>query len=59
MVFFSPPRGVDASAFVASLATERVRSSPLGGRIRMVTHLGVDARDIEEAIAAVGRVMRS
>lgn len=59
MVFFSPPRGVEASAFVASLATEGVRASALGGRIRMVTHLGVDARDIEEAIAAVGRVIRS
>ncbi len=59
MVFFSPPRGVEASAFVASLATEGVRSSTLSARIRMVTHLGVDARDIEEVIAAVGRVMRS
>ncbi len=59
MVFFTPPRGVEAAAFVAALAEAGVRASPLSGRIRMVTHLGVSTKDIDEAIAIVAQVVRA
>jgi hypothetical protein len=58
MVFFTPPRGTEIAAFVAALAKEGVRCSPLAGRIRMVTHLGVSAPEVETAITAVARVVK-
>ena len=59
MVFSIPPSGESATAFAAALASEGVRVSSIGDRIRMVTHLGVGEKDIDEAIGAVGRVMRA
>ena len=58
MVFFTPPRGTEIAAFVAALAQEGVRCSPLAGRIRMVTHLGVSAAEVDTAIAAVARLVK-
>lgn len=58
MVFFTPPAATDAAAFVTALAREGVRCSPVAGRIRMVTHLGVSAEEIEKAIGAVGRLVK-
>jgi threonine aldolase len=55
MVFFAPPG--DPARFAAALASQGVRCSPIGGQIRMVTHLGVSAADVDEAVAAVGRVL--
>lgn len=44
--------------FVANLAREGVLAGNIGGgRIRMVTHYGIERRDIEEALAAVARVV--
>lgn len=53
LVFFSPPPGLAAAALVAALADRGVRCSPLAGRIRMVTHLGVSEGDVDRALAAV------
>ena len=47
----------DAPAFCAALEAEGVRMGPLGSdRVRAVTHLDVDADDIERALAAAARV---
>jgi threonine aldolase len=57
MVFCAPPTGLGVAAFVDALAGEGVRVSPISAtHIRMVTHLGVSAQDVENAIAAAGRV---
>ena len=58
MVFCSPPGGMTAAAFSAALEREGVRASALGGRIRMVTHLGVTTADVETAIVAIVRVIK-
>ena len=58
MVFFTPPRGAVAAEFVSLLVAEGVRCSPLSGRIRMVTHLGVSTADVDSAIAAVRRALK-
>jgi threonine aldolase len=56
MVFCDPPSGMDLQAFVSAMASEGVRIHIVAGRIRMVTHVGVDGADITEAIAAARRV---
>jgi threonine aldolase len=49
-----------AEAFVARLAEEGVRMLALGPRrIRAVTHYGIDAADIDRAVAAMTDVMRT
>lgn len=53
MVFFRPPDGVAAEGFVAAMGDEGVRAAPVAGRIRLVTHLGVSADDVEKAIEAI------
>ena len=55
MVFVTPPRGVEAAAFAESLKGAGVRTSPLLGKIRMVTHLGISTADIEDAIGIVAK----
>lgn len=58
MVFCVPPAGMEAAGFVDALADEGVRIGALSpSRIRMVTHLGVSAADVDTAVAAVARVV--
>jgi threonine aldolase len=48
----------DPSQFCQRLADYGVKMSPIGGRqIRAVTHYGIEASDIEQALAAIERVM--
>jgi threonine aldolase len=44
--------GRDATQWRARLAAEGVLVTMIGGRIRMLTHVGVDAADIQAALAA-------
>ena len=53
MVFFRPPAGQATEAFVAAMRDAGVRAAPVAGRIRLVTHLGVSADDVEKAIEAI------
>ena len=54
MVFFDPaPLGISPGDLVGRLATAGIRVSPVAGRIRAVTHLGVGDDDIDDAIAAI------
>lgn len=58
MAFCDPPIGTSIPGFIAALEAEGVRVSTVAGRIRMVTHLGVSADDIESVLDAVRRVVR-
>jgi threonine aldolase len=55
MVFCSPD---DPQAFIDAMAAEGVRVFFVAGRIRMVTHVGVSADDIELVIEAARRAIR-
>ncbi|MCR4408153.1 MAG: low-specificity L-threonine aldolase [Anaerolineae bacterium] len=44
--------------FAAGLEAEGVKVLALGGRIRLVTHYGIDTADIDRALVAIGKVMR-
>ncbi len=44
--------------FAAGLESEGVKVLALGGRIRLVTHHGIDAADIDRALAVIRRVMQ-
>ena len=44
--------------FAARLGADGVKVLALGGRIRLVTHHGIDAADIDRALAAIRRVMQ-
>jgi threonine aldolase len=44
--------GRDATQWRERLAAEGVLATIIGGRVRMVTHVGVDAADIQAALAA-------
>ncbi|MBI5157076.1 MAG: low specificity L-threonine aldolase [Acidimicrobiia bacterium] len=58
MVFFTPPRGIDPPAMVAAMAKAGVRSWATKTHIRLVTHLGVSAEDVEAALVAIARVVK-
>jgi len=56
MVFCEPPPRSGLEEFVAAMGTEGVRVSAVAGRVRMVTHVGVSAEDIDaQAPSAQGR----
>ena len=55
MVFCSPD---DTQAFIDAMAGEGVRIGAVAGRIRMVTHVGVSADDVESVIEAARRIAR-
>lgn len=60
MVFCAAPEGMGVPRFVEALAAEGVRVSPISQtHVRMVTHLGVSGDDVEQAIAAAARAVRS
>lgn len=59
MVFCHPPTGMSNADFVTAMAEAGVRVSATAGRIRMVTHLGVDDASIAAAIEAAARVMKA
>jgi len=59
MAFCEPPPGSTAVEFVAELAAVGVRTSVVAGRIRMVTHLGVTAADIETALALIAGLVKA
>ena len=55
MVFFRADHG----DFLGALERRGVRIGPVGDRLRAVTHLDVDATDIEGAVAAIEDVLSS
>jgi threonine aldolase len=62
LVYFAlaPETGMDAPAFCRALIHHGVRMGALGANlVRAVTHLDVDARDIDSAIDAVRRTLAS
>jgi threonine aldolase len=58
MAFCASPGGTTPAEFVAVLAEAGVRASVVAGRIRMVTHLGITASDVESALQVVAGVLR-
>ena len=60
MVFFSLEEGSDAASFCRCLEHEGVLMIPMGPRrVRAVTHLDVDRRDIEAAGASLARALHA
>lgn len=57
MVYFDPPPGRTLGEFLDALRLEGVRASGIQGRVRMVTHLGVDDAAVAAAVTTVGRVV--
>lgn len=57
MVFCSTPQGMMAAEFIDAMTAEGVRASSVAGRIRMVTHVGVSAEDVESALESAQRVL--
>ncbi len=55
MVFVEPPPGRSAQ-FCESLAADGVRVTP-GARLRLVTHLGVSAADVERVVRSAARAL--
>jgi threonine aldolase len=59
MVFAAPPSGMTTTAFVDALSDEGVRVGAVSPtHLRMVTHLGVRAPDVDAALAAIRRATR-
>jgi threonine aldolase len=60
IVYVDPsPAGLTAAAFCAGLAERDVVMTPLGGRVRAVTHLDVSEADIDRALEAAAAVVAS
>jgi threonine aldolase len=61
IVIFEMAAGApSAEALAAGLAEGGVKLSPIGGRrLRAVTHYGIDAEDIDRALAVAGAVLRA
>jgi len=55
MVFCTPPTGLEQ--FIEAMGSEGVRIGAVAGRIRMVTHVGVSAQDVETVIGAARRAI--
>src|SRR5262245_18909538 len=50
--------GLSSSQFLQQLSARQVLGGPVDGRrVRMVTHLDVDRRDIEDALRVIGQVV--
>ena len=56
LVYFTV-EGWDLAAFVRRLAEEGILCFDEGGRIRWVTHFGIERADVEEAVARLRSVM--
>jgi threonine aldolase len=58
VIFELAPKAPTPQAFAAGLAAQGVKLSPIGGRrLRAVTHYGIDAGDIDCAVAAARSVL--
>lgn len=57
MVFFRPPPETSLEAFAARMKEAGVRAAPVAGRIRLVTHLGVSAEDVDRAVEVIGEAI--
>jgi threonine aldolase len=59
LIFRVRPESMSADDFSAALAAEGVRCGSIGdNKIRMVTHYGISADDVREAVRAAERVLR-
>ena len=58
LVFFSLS-GFDQAAFQACLREKGVLSTGYPGRVRLVTHYGIERNDIDEALGRVKEVVAS
>lgn len=60
MVFFDVSRlGLDGVMFLELLSERGVRMGAAGNRIRAVTHLDISRNDVEKAIDAISKIVRS
>jgi threonine aldolase len=59
IVVCTPPAAWGAADLVAALGAEGLRVSTIPGGIRLVTHLGVTAKDVERALEIAARVVGS
>jgi threonine aldolase len=58
-ILFFRPEGIDVPALAAQLRHRGVLSSGSGGRIRMVTHYGIEREDIDYVLETVREVAAS
>ncbi len=58
-ILFLTPEGIDGAAFVAGLRQRGVLTSGAAGRVRMVTHYGIEREDVDYAIEAAREVAAS
>jgi 4-aminobutyrate aminotransferase-like enzyme len=59
MVYFRPPQNVDAGALVSGALKDGLLIGPSGaGRIRMVTHLGLDESSVRRAVEILKEIIR-
>lgn len=58
MVYFEPTT-TSAERLCAEAAEHGVLILPAGNAVRAVTHLGIDAGDIDDALGAISRVLRT
>jgi threonine aldolase len=60
VIFQLGPDAISAGDFVAGLSSRGVEMGAIGGRgIRAVTHYGIDAADVDRALAAAEAVLRT
>jgi threonine aldolase len=60
VIFEMAPEGPEPAEFVAGLAARGVKLGAIGGRrFRAVTHYGIDADDIDQALDAAKHVLRT
>ncbi|HEY3108539.1 MAG TPA: beta-eliminating lyase-related protein, partial [Chloroflexota bacterium] len=60
LIFRVRPGSMSADDFSAALSVEGVRCGSIGdNKIRMVTHYGITADDVREAVRAAERVLRA
>jgi threonine aldolase len=58
VIFGLEPGGPTSGEFVAGLATSGIKVNAIGGlRFRAVTHYGIEARDIDQVLVAVGEIL--
>ena len=55
-ILFLTPKGVDGDALIAGLRRRGVLTSGAAGRVRMVTHYGIEREDVEYAVEATREV---
>jgi threonine aldolase len=58
-ILFATPVGIDGPKLAAALKDRGLLTSMALGRLRFVTHYGIERGDIEEALEVVGAAINS